>query len=109
MTNVSTSSSANVSRRTRYPGSINVVSAPVPPSSTRTSSGTITIGWCATTATATISPMGGTPFERVALGGDVLHVAEEIEAPGAALAADPRPSGASERRLEVAHEEAIDP
>src|SRR6516165_423782 len=69
----------------------------------------MTIGWCATTATATISPMAKLRLEGASLHGDVLHVAEEIEAPPAALAADARPSRSSERRVEVTDEEAIDP
>src|SRR5579872_1188923 len=137
MTNVSTASSANASRSRRYPGSTSVVSAPVPPSSTRTCGGTMTIGWWATTATATISPMGRpvvgcvvrtlAPLERADVGcvvrtlapleraeravpgGDVLHVAEEVEAPAPALAADARPPGAAEGRAEIADEVAVDP
>src|SRR5579872_4138532 len=122
MTNVSTASSANASRSRRYPGSTSVVSAPVPPSSTRTCGGTMTIGWWATTATATISPMGRpvvgcvvrtlAPLERAERavpGGDVLHIAEEVEAPAPALAADARPPGAAEGRAEIADEVAVDP
>src|SRR5579863_2602845 len=48
-------------------------------------------------------------FERAALRRHVLHVAEEVEAPGAALAADAGSPRAPERRLEVAHEVAIHP
>ena len=47
--------------------------------------------------------------EGAVLDRDVLHVAEEVEAPRAALAADARLSRAAERRVEVAHEVAVDP
>src|SRR5579872_3391300 len=104
MTNVSTASSANASRSRRYPGSTSVVSAPVPPSSTRTCGGTMTIGWWATTATATISPTSHLAREGAPLEGDVLHVAEEVEAPAASLASDAGLACAAERGLEVAHE-----
>src|SRR5215472_8134767 len=39
----------------------------------------------------------------------VLHVAVEVEAPGAALPADARLPGPAERRAQVADEEAVDP
>ena len=42
-------------------------------------------------------------------GDGVLQVAVEVEAPGAALAADPGLAGAAEGGLEVADEEAVDP
>src|SRR5690242_3334171 len=49
------------------------------------------------------------PCESAALDGDVLHVAEEIEAPGAAFASDAGRARAAERSAQVAHEKAVDP
>src|SRR5689334_25402927 len=59
----------------------------------------------ATSPAAPTSPM--TPSFRWVEGD--LHVAVEVEAPGAALAADARLPGPSERRAQVADEEAVDP
>src|SRR3954469_5575697 len=75
----------------------------------RTCSGTITIGWCATTAVATISPTDLLRAERALLDRDVFHIAEEVKAPRAALAADAGVARASERRIQIAHEVAVDP
>src|SRR5687767_7032351 len=53
--------------------------------------------------------MAGSARKRAVFEGDVLDVAEEIEAEVSALASDPGLSRAAERRVQVAHEEAIDP
>src|SRR5260370_42129852 len=59
-------------------------------------------------------PGAGTPAACGVTGGPplscvdrVLHVGVEVEAPGAALPADPRQPGAAERRPQVPDEEAV--
>src|SRR5438067_6923107 len=85
----------------------------------RTSSGSMIVGTCATSPAPTTSPMAQvlpscSHFARRSRrlrGRDdrVLHVCVEIEAPHAPLATDPGVLRPTERRVEVAHEEAIDP
>src|ERR1700733_6042612 len=61
--------------------------------------------WASSPAPVT-SPILAPPFRCV---DGVFHVAVEVEAPGAALAADARLPGPAERRAQVADEEAVDP
>src|ERR1700689_821540 len=61
--------------------------------------------WASSPAPVT-SPILAPPFRCV---DGVLHVAVEVEAPGAALPADAGLPGAAERRPQVADEEAVDP
>src|SRR5947209_2059743 len=69
------------------------------------------VGTCARSPAPVTSPAAPTslmtPSFRCVDG--VLNVAVEVEAPGAALAPDPRLPGAAERRAQVADEEAVDP
>src|SRR5690606_25971800 len=75
-------------------------------SSRRSCSGSTMVGTCASRPAPTISPMVA-PSLR---GGDgVLQVAVEVEAPGAALAADAGLARAAEERAQVPYEEAVDP
>src|SRR6185295_393443 len=89
-------------------------SAPCP-ISTRNSSHCISPGWCDTMAAPTICPMrmslalAEAGAERLLRQHDVLHVAEELEAPVAAFAADARALDAAEGRGQVADAEAVDP
>src|SRR6185295_1225599 len=82
-------------------------SAPCP-ISTRNSSHCISPGWCDTMAAPTICPMrmslalAEAGAERLLRQHDVLHVAEELEAPVAAFAADARALDAAEGRGQVA-------
>src|SRR5262245_33697458 len=64
------------------------------------------VGTCASSPAPTISPMGPPPLR---CHDGVLQVAVEVESQVAPFAADARPAGAAERRLEVADEEAVDP
>src|SRR5271170_1352530 len=64
------------------------------------------VGTCASSPAPATSPIGVPPFWCV---DGVLHVAVEVKAPGAALPADPGLPGPSERRPQVADEEAVDP
>src|ERR1700691_5175598 len=61
--------------------------------------------WASNPAPVT-SPILAPPFRCV---DRVLHVAVEVEAPGAALPADAGLPGTAERRPQVADEEAVDP
>src|SRR5690242_11312801 len=63
------------------------------------------VGTCARSPAPATSPT--VPSFRCVDG--VLHVAVEVEAPGAALAPDARLPGPAERRAQVADEEAVDP
>src|SRR6476660_6499516 len=64
------------------------------------------VGTWASRPAPTISPM---VLPSVRGGHGVLQVAVEVEAPGAALAADAGEAGAAERGLQVAYEEAVHP
>ena len=64
------------------------------------------VGTCETIPAPTISPIDHPPPRR---GADVLHIGIEVEAPRAALAADPGVARAAERRPQVPDEEAVDP
>src|SRR5262249_40006114 len=70
-------------------------------------SGSMIPGACDTMAASTTSPMSAPPAPGS--GADVLQVRVEIEAPGAAFAADARLARSSEGGAQVAHEEAVDP
>src|SRR5260370_40309753 len=61
------------------------------------------VGTCARSPAPATSPIGLPSFRCVH---GVLHVAVEVEAPGAALPADPGVPGPAERRAQVADEEA---
>src|SRR5690349_22813833 len=66
------------------------------------------VGTCASSPAPATSPISAmAPSFRCVDG--VLHVAVEVEAPGAALPADARLPGPAERRAQVADEEAVDP
>src|SRR5687767_9302857 len=74
--------------------------------SMRVSTGNMIVGTWASRPAPTTSPIG-TPSPR--RGHRVLDVAIEIEAPVAALAADPGRTRAAERRPKITHEEAVHP
>src|SRR6266851_9044538 len=64
------------------------------------------VGTCARSPAPATSPIELPSFRCVH---GVLHLAVEVEAPGAALPADPGVPGPAERRAQVADEEAVDP
>src|SRR4051794_38211514 len=104
-TTVSWSRVSKTSRRSRSRPGTRLKSSP-PLSSRRGCSGSMIVGTCASRPAPTISPI-----RPPSLRGEhaVLDVAVEVEAPGAALAADPAVPVAAERRCEVADEEAVHP
>src|SRR5215211_4512690 len=81
--------------------------------SRRTSSGSMIVGTCATSAAPTTSPMSEPLPVLLASGprgrAHVLDVRIEVEAVHTALAADARGSRAAERRTKIPDEEAVDP
>src|SRR3954463_13834867 len=102
---VSWSRVSKTSRRSRSRPGTRLKSSP-PLSSRRVCSGSMIVGTCASRLAPTISPI-----RPPSLRGEhaVLDVAVEVEAPPAALAADPAVPVAAERRREVADEEAVHP
>src|SRR5215467_15947646 len=103
-TTVSYSSTSNTSARSRSSPGTRLISLPSF-SSSRSAYGSMIVGtWAKSPAPAT-SPI--TPPLSCVDG--VLDVAVEVEAPGAALAADAGQPGAAERRGQVADEETVDP
>src|SRR5262245_58293846 len=75
-------------------------------SSRRVASGSMMVGTWASSPQPTTSPMVPPAIRRIDA---VLHIAVEIERPGAAFAADARSAVAAEGLAQVAHEEAIVP
>src|SRR5262249_30643446 len=71
--------------------------------------GNMIVGTCATKAAPTTSPIGPSSPAGRRRRHDVLDVCVEVEAPPAALTADPGVARPAERRVEIAYEEAVDP
>src|SRR5215467_2474262 len=103
-TTVSYSSTSNTSARSRSSPGTRLISLPSF-SSSRSAYGSMIVGTCASKPAPATSPIAP-PLSCV---DGVLDIAVEVEAPGAALAADAGHSGAAERRSQVADEEAVDP
>src|SRR5438093_4120696 len=74
--------------------------------SSRTASGSMIVGTCATSPAPTISPISASLSRR---DDRVLHVGVEVEAPHATLPADPGVARPAEGRVQIADEEAVDP
>src|SRR4051794_5198436 len=109
MTTVSWSRVSKTSRRSCSRPGTRVKSSP-PLSSRRVCSGSMIVGTCASRPAPTISPMRPpSPVPSARCEDAVLDVAVEVEAPCAALAADAAVPVATERRREVADEEAVHP
>src|SRR5215467_559236 len=102
---VSKSRASKTSARSRFRPGTRLISLPSL-SSRRCWRGSMIVGTCARRPAPTTSPTLLPSFRRV---DGVLHVAVEVEAPGAALAADSRLARAAERCAQVTHEETVDP
>src|SRR5215472_4448243 len=102
---VSKSRTSKTSARSRCRPGTRLISLPSL-SSRRCSRGSMMVGTCARRPAPTTSPTLLPSLRRV---DGVLDVAVEVEAPGAALAADSRLARAAERRAQVSDEEAVDP
>src|SRR5215216_1646889 len=104
-TTPSYSSTSNTSRRSRSNPGTSEISRPSL-SARRSAAGSMIVGTCDSRPAPTTSPMVGPPARREHA---VFDVAVEVEAPGAALAADARLARTAEGRAQVADEEAVHP